>query len=352
LFFLQIYFIQLTKINDFLNDTEKDTTTRSICPHKNVKRGKGHYHCQDCGKKISIKEYYKFKKADEVPLEKNLDFERPISDFYSDSQIDYERKLRVSNSKALQDPVIKEKYERLKTLEKWFRDYESDFSEQKKTIDLLKSHGIGLTIDNVKYREIRDLYLRYNKNHRHNYQNMVIIFLAIIWLEIKDTTNIRIDEFIKVSKELGHKINKKMITNAMLKVKITKNMLKEKKSISQLEKDIKEKIKIVFQKDVNSIPYEDVKQFFESVSDFEKQKISMQLTADKILNQISYKQLQSSNYKAFVAGLIYYIGQTFENRKIFTQSLVEKYTKFSSTTIRKKYNTLKKIIGDPQELQS
>ena len=352
MFFLQIYFIQLTKINDFLNDTEKDTTTRSICPHKNVKRGKGHYHCQDCGKKISIKEYYKFKKADEVPLEKNLDFERPISDFYSDSQIDYERKLRVSNSKALQDPVIKEKYERLKTLEKWFRDYESDFSEQKKTIDLLKSHGIGLTIDNVKYREIRDLYLSYNKNHRHNYQNMVIIFLAIIWLEIKDTTNIRIDEFIKVSKELGHKINKKMITNAMLKVKITKNMLKEKKSISQLEKDIKEKIKIVFQKDVNSIPYEDVKQFFESVSDFEKQKISMQLTADKILNQISYKKLQSSNYKAFVAGLIYYIGQTFENRKIFTQSLVEKYTKFSSTTIRKKYNTLKKIIGDPQELQS
>lgn len=352
MFFLQIYFIQLTKINDFLKDTEKDTTDRSICPHKNVKRGKGHYHCQDCGKKLSIKEYYKFKKADEVSLEENLNFERPISEFYSDSQIDYERKIRVSDSKALQDPVIKEKYERLKTLEKWFRDYESDFSEQKKTIDLLKSHGIGLTIDNVKYREIRDLYLRYNKNHRHNYQNMVIIFLAIIWLEIKDTTHIRIDEFIEVSKELGHKINKKMITNAMLKVKETKNMLKEKKSISQLEKDIKEKIKVVFQKDVNSIPYEDVKQFFESVSDFEKQKISMQLIANKILNQISYTQLQSLNYKAFVAGLIYYIGQTFENRKIFTQSLVEKYTKFSSTTIRKKYHTLKNIIGDPQELQS
>jgi hypothetical protein len=178
---------------------------------------------------------------------------------------------------------------------------------------------------------------------------MVIIFLAIIWIEIKDTTNIRIDEFIKVSKELGHKINKKMITNAMLKVKQTKKMLKEKKSISQLEKDIKEKIKVVFQKDLNSIAYEDVKQFFENVSAFEKKKISMQLIANKILNQISYKQLQSLNYKAFVAGLIYYIGQTFDNRKIFTQSLIERYTKFSSTTIRKKYHTLKEIIGDPQE---
>ncbi len=180
---------------------------------------------------------------------------------------------------------------------------------------------------------------------------MVIIFLAIIWLEIKDTTNTRIDEFIEVSKELGHKINKKMITNAMLKVRQTKSMLQEKKSISELERDIKEKIKIVFQKDVNSIPYEDVRQFFENVSEFEKKKISMQLIADKILNQISYKQLQSSNYKAFVAGLIYYIGQTFENRKIFTQSLVEKYTKFSSTTIRKKYHTLRNIIGEPQEFQ-
>ena len=332
-----------------MKDKEKGTAARSICPHKNIKRGKGHHHCQDCGKRISIKEYYKIKKINEVPLEENLDFEKPIGDFYSDSQIDYERKIKVGDSKALQDPVIKEKYERLKTLEKWFRDYESDFSEQKKTIDLLKSHGIGLTIDNVKYREIRDLYLRYNKNHRHNYQNMVIIFLAIIWLEIKDTTNTRIDEFIKVSKALGHKINKKMITNAMLKVKQTKKMLKEKKSISQLEKDIKEKIKVVFQKDLNSIIYEDVKQFFENVSAFEKKKISMQLIANKILNQISYKQLQSLNYKAFVAGLIYYIGQTFDNRKIFTQGLIERYTKFSSTTIRKKYHTLKEIIGEPQE---
>jgi hypothetical protein len=316
-----------------------------------MKRGKGHYHCQDCGKRFSIKEYYKLKKLKESPAEQNLTFEEPTSDFYSDSQIDYERKIRVSDSKALQDPVIREKYERLKTLEKWFRDYESDFTEQKKTIELLKNHGIGLTIDNVKYRQIRDLYLRFNKYHRHSYQNMVIIFLAIIWMEIKDTTNIRIDEFIKVSKELGHKINKKMITNAMSKVKRTENLIQEKKTISELEKDIKEKIKLVFQKDINSIPFEEIKQFFQNTSEFEKRKITMQLIADKILQQITYKQIQSLNYKAFVAGLIYYIGQTFENRKIFTQNLIEKYTKFSSTTIRKKFHTLIEILGDPQNFQ-
>ncbi|GAG67305.1 unnamed protein product, partial [marine sediment metagenome] len=194
--------------------------------------------------------------------------------------------------------------------------------------------------------------LRYNKNHRHNYQNMVIIFLAIIWLEIKDTTNIRIDEFIEVSKDLGHKINKKMISNAMLKVKRTEKLLQEKKSISEVKKEIKEKIRVVFQKDINNIPFEEVQQFFQSVSEFEKMKISMQLIANKILLQISYKQIQNLNYKAFVAGLIYYIGQTFENRKIFTQNLIEKYTKFSSTTIRKKFHTLIDILGEPQKFQS
>ena len=334
-----------------MEDNEEVKTEQSLCLHQNVKRGKGHYHCLDCGKRFSIKEYYKLKKGKENPLEQKLTFEEPVSDFYSESQINYERKIRVGDSKALQDPVIKEKYERLKTLEKWFRDYESDFTEQKKTIELLKSHNIGLTIDNVKYREIRDIYLRYNKNHRHNYQNMVIIFLAIIWLEIKDTTNIRIDEFIEVSKELGHKINKKMITNAMLKVKRTEKLLQEKKSSLELEKEIKEKMKVVFQKDINSIPFEEVKQFFQNTSEFEKRKINMQLIANKILHQITYKQIQNLNYKAFVAGLIYYIGQTFENRKIFTQNLIEKYSKFSSTTIRKKFHTLRNILGEPQKLQ-
>ena len=76
----------------------------------------------------------------------------------------------------------------------------------------------------------------------------------------------------------------------------------------------------------------------------------MQLLADKILNKISYRQIQSLNYKAFTAGLIYYIGQTIENRKIFTQSLVESTSKFSSTTIRKRYHVLKDLLGDPQAL--
>jgi len=307
------------------------------CQHKNVKREGGELICQDCG----------------LILEEKLASEdiQTYGEFYSDSQRDYERRIRLSDSKALQDPVIREKYERIKTLEKWFRDYESDFTEQKKTIELIKSHGIGLNIDNVKYREIKERYLRYNKYHRHNYQNMVIIFLAIIWLEIKDTTNIRIEEFIKVSKELGHKINKKMLANAMLKVKRTEKMLKDKKDASSLEKEIKNKIKIVFQKDLNSISYKEVQDFFSNKSQFEKTKINMQLLVDKILNIIPYEQIQNLNYKAFTAGLIYYIGQTLTNRKIFTQSIIEKHSKFSSTTIRKRYHLLKEILGAPQELE-
>ena len=310
----------------------------SKCQHKNVKREGGDIICQDCG----------------LILEEKLASEdkQTYGEYYSESQRDYERRIRVNDSKALQDPIIREKYERIKTLEKWFRDYESDFTEQKKTIELLKSHGIGLNIDNVKYREIKDRYLRYNKYHRHNYQNMVIIFLAIIWLEIKDTTNIRIEEFIGVTKELGHKVNKKMLSTAMLKAKRTEKMLKEqKKDASSLEKEIKNKIKIVFQKDLNSIPYEKVLEFFSNKSQFEKTKINMQLLVDKILNLIPYKQIQNLNYKAFTAGLIYYIGQTLENRKIFTQSVIERYSKFSSTTIRNKYHLLKEILGDPQELK-
>ncbi len=286
-------------------------------------------------------------------MEDNLAFESTAStsDLYTDSQRDYERKINISNSKALQDPVIKEKYDRIKTLEKWFRDYESDFTEQKKTIELLKSHGIGLNIDNVKYQEIKDRYLNYNKYHRHNYQNMVIIFLAIVWLKIKDTTNIRIEEFIKASRELGHKINKKMINNAMLKVKRTEKIFKEKKSALEIEYEIKNKIKIVFQKDLNNISYQGIQEFFTDKVEYEKIKIEMLLLADKVLKIISYSQIQNLNYKAFTAGLIYYIGQTLDNRKIFTQSLIERTSKFSSTTIRKKYHFLKELLGNPQNLK-
>jgi hypothetical protein len=332
-----------------LRDKKNSSIEQSKCLHKSWRKGKEHAHCNECGKRISIKEYYKLRKKKESPLEQDLTFAKPVSDFYSDSQIDYERKIRIGDSKALQDPIIKEKYERIRTLEKWFRDYQSDFSEQRKTIELLKGHNIGMNIDKVRYREIKNRYLRYNKYHRHNYQNMVIIFLAIIWLEIKDTTNVRIEEFIEASKELGHKINKKMLSNAMLKVKRTENMLKEKKDINELEKEIKNKIKIVFQKDLNSIPFEEVKDCFEDASQFEKTKIEMQLKTDRILTQISYSQIQNLNYKAFAAGLIYYIGQSLPDKKIFTQSLVEKYSKFSSTTIRKKFQILKEILGDPQD---
>ena len=312
----------------------------SKCPHKNVKQEGGELVCKDCG----------------LILEEKLasEYLNSYGGYNSDSQRDYEKRIRTGDSKALQDPIIREKYERIKTLEKWFRDYQSDFTEQKKTIDLLKGHGIGLNIDNVRYRDIKDRYLRYNKYHRHNYQNMVIIFLAIIWLEIKDTTNIRIEEFIAVSKELGHKINKKMLSNAMAKLKRIEKMLEKKtdtSDTSMIEKEIKNRIKIVFQKDLNNIPYEEISEFIPSKSEFNRIKINMQLVADKILQLISYSHIQNLNYKAFTAGLIYYIGQSLENRKIFTQSLIEKYSKFSSTTIRKKYHVLNEILGDPQEFK-
>lgn len=320
-----------------MKNKKKSDSEASNCSHKNVKQDSGFIVCQDCG----------------LIIEENLAFEDTVStsSFFNDSQRNYERRIRVGDSKALQDPIIKEKYDRIKTLEKWFRDYETDFTEQKKTIELLKSHGIGLNIDNVKYKEIKDRYLKYNKYHRHNYQNMVIIFLAIVWIEIKDTTNVRIEQFIKVSKQLGHKINKKMLNNAMLKVKRTEKIFKDKKGPKELEKEIKNKIKIVFQKDLNNIQYESVQEHFSDKVEYEKTKMEMLLLVDKILNNISYQHIQSLNYKAFTAGLIYYIGQSLDNRKIFTQSLIESTSKFSSTTIRKKYHLLKDLLGDPQNLQ-
>jgi cell shape-determining protein MreC len=213
----------------------------------------------------------------------------------------------------------------------------------------LKSYGIGLNIDKSKYLEIKDKYLRYNKYHRQTYENMVIIFLAIIWMEIKETTNVRIEDFIEASKELGHKINKKMLNNAMSKVKRTDRRLKDYKNAENLEQEIKNKIKILFQKDLNNIKYERVRQHFDKELDYIELKMDMQLLAVKILSVIPYNKIQNLNYKAFTAGLIYYIGQTLDNRKIFTQSIVEQTSRFSSTTIRKKYHVLVDILGDPQD---
>ena len=314
-----------------LNNTNKEITD---CEHKNVKLEGGYFVCQDCG----------LIDKDKIAFEKS-----PLSDFYSESQLDYERKIRIGDSRAIQDPKTKARFEQIKTLNTWFKDSQSSFTEQKKTISMLKSYGIGLSIDKIKYNEIKDKYIRYNKYHRQTYENMVIIFLAIIWMEIKETTNVRIEDFIKASKELGHKINKKMLANAMLKVKRTDKRLKGYKNAKNLEEDIKNKIKILFQKDLNNISFEHVKQHFSSESDYTKLKMAMQILAAKILQKTTYEQIQNFNYKAFTAGLIYYIGQTLENRKIFTQSIVEQTSRFSSTTIRKKYHVLIDILGDPSE---
>jgi hypothetical protein len=253
----------------------------------------------------------------------------------------------VRDSKAKQDPLIKQQYDRIQTLEKWYRDYQTSFSEQRKTIEFLKSYGIN--IDHAKYEAIKKRYLKYNRNHRKSYQNMVIIFLAVIWMEIKDTTNMRIERFIEISNELGHKVNKKMLNNAMLKIKKTEKIWKKFKTTEQIEKEIKNRIKILFGKDLHNIPYEKIKDHISSKSEYNKVQVEMQLIADKLLNDISYNHLKNLNYKAFTAGLIYYVGQCLENRKIFTQSLIEEATKFSSTTIRKKYQILKEILGSPKQ---
>jgi len=314
-----------------LNNSNKDIAE---CEHKNVKLEGGYYVCQNCG--LIDKDQIAFEKI-------------PFPDFYSESHLDYERKIRMGDSRATQDPKTKARFEQIKTLSKWFKDSQSSFTEQKKTISMLKSYSIGLNIDKVKYNEIKDKYLRYNKYHRQTYENMVIIFLAIIWMEIKETTNVRIEDFIKASKELGHKINKKMLNNAMLKVKRTDKRLKSYKNANNLEEDIKNKIKILFQKDLNNINFNHVEQHFSNESEYTKLKLELQLLAAKVLEKVSYEQILNMNYKAFTAGLIYYIGQTLDNRKIFTQSIVEQTSRFSSTTIRKKYHILIDILGDPSE---
>ena len=314
-------------------------SSKNECKHEKVKRDSGYLVCEDCG----------------LILDENVDFleDIPFTDFkYNDSQLDYERGIRIRDSKATQNPVIKAKYEKLKTLQKWYASYETSFTEQKRTIELLKSYGIGLTIDKAKFQDIKKRYLTYLKKHRQTYQNMVIIFLAIVWLDIKDTTNIRVERYIKVCNELGHKINKKMLNNAMLKVKKTEKIWKKYKSQEDIEKEIKNRVKILFEKDLNNIPFDKVNNIVPSKNEYETLKIELLLEADRLLKQIPYEKLQNLNYKAFTSGLIYYIGQSLEgkeNRKIFTQALIEETTKFSSTTIRKKFHILKDILGDPLE---
>ncbi len=306
------------------------------CRHENTTVDEGYIVCQDCG----------------LILDQSINVDSGLysTDFYEEKQQDYERRIKIKDIRAQQDPKVKQRYEKIQVLNRWYKDLKSNFSEQKKTIEFLKSYGIGLNIDAVTYQSIKERYIKYNKNHRKTYQNMVIIFLAIIWLEIKETTNIRIERYIEVFNELGHKVNKKMLSNAISKVKRTEKRYSVKTTdIKKLEKEIKSRIKIVFQKDLNTIPYESVKTHFASKSDFEKLKIEMQLMANELLNKISYDQLKNLNYKALVAGLIYYIGQLLENRKIFTQRLIETSTTFSSTTIRKKYHFLRSILESEEQ---
>ena len=313
----------------------KKSNNITECPHENTIADGKYFVCQDCGEVLE----------DKIAFEE----QNPISG-YSNDQQDYERLLRRKDSKAKQDPKIKKKYDKILTLEKWFRDSKSTFFEQKRLIDLLKSYKIGLNIDNVKYQEIKERYLKFNKKYRKPYQNMVIIFLAIIWMDIKEMTNIRIERYIEICNELGHKINKKMLNNAMSKLKDAEIRQKLKtKSKIDIEKEIKQKIKILFQKNLNDISFEKVREFFIENSQYEKLKIEMLLKLDEILQEIPYKNLKNLNYKAFTAGLIYYIGRLLDKRKIFTQSLIEETSDFSSTTIRKKYQILKQILGDPKQ---
>ncbi len=114
------------------------------CSHDNVKQDGRFFVCQDCGEVLD----------DEMAFAKNVSVSGTYYD--SDSQRDYERKIKISDSMAKKDPRIKQKYDKIQTLNKWYADYKSSFTEQKKTLDLLKSYGIGLNIDKVMYKHIKN----------------------------------------------------------------------------------------------------------------------------------------------------------------------------------------------------
>ncbi|MBY9007350.1 MAG: hypothetical protein KGD63_11400 [Candidatus Lokiarchaeota archaeon] len=312
---------------------------RLDCPHSDIEQKDGLSVCQNCG--LILKEGIYF-------IHDNYSSEN----FYN-TQRNYERDIRIKDSMATQNPKIKQNYDKIQVIDKWFKDSKTNFGEQKKTLDLLKSYNIGFNVDKVKFQQIKDRYIRYNRKFKKSYQNMVIIFLTIIWMEVKDITNIRLEEYITICNELGHKINKKMLNNAMLKVLKSENQWNKKPvKVKELERDIKNKIKILFQKNLNNISFESINELIVDKEEFSRLKIEMQLILDKILKKIDYEQIKNLNYKAFTAGLIYFISQTLksEHRKIFIQSLIEKVTKFSSTTIRKKYHILIDILGKPGKL--
>jgi len=317
------------------------------CQHSHVKSKGGYIVCEDCG--LILNEEAIFNDT------------RYPTEIYKDSQIEYEKEIQRKNYRAIQDPKIKEKFERIKTLNTWYRDPRTVFMEQKKTLELLKNYFPGLKIDSTKFQEIKKRYQRYYRKHKKTYQNMVIIFLAIVWMEIKDTTNIRLEHFIKACNELGHKINKRMLSKAMTRIRKTeqnesterlKKMKKQAFKIKDtLEHEIKSEIKILFQQNLNNVPYKEVKHVVDDEQEFERLKMEMSLAVDRILNLIPYDSLKNLNYKAFTAGLLYYAGKIFKKGKtnLFTQHQVQKATNFSSTTIRKKYHFLVRILGEPEK---
>ncbi len=313
---------------------EKKTDSDLVgCQHKDLEQTANYFVCKECGLIID----------EDLAFEKNIN----LNKLYSEAQREYERKINSLDLKAKQDPKIAQKYNKIKTLEKWFRDYQTSFHHQKKTIELLRTYNF--MISQTAFDGIKKRYLKYNKVHRKTYQNMIIIFLAIIWIQIKDTTNKRIEQFIDTCNELGHKISKKMLNNAMEKIIRIENK-KSIKNASQIEDAIKKKVKLLLNKDLNYIPFEKYPEVIPDREKFEELKMSILILANELLDKISYENIQNLNYKAFTAGLIYYLGQTLEKdkHKLFTQSIIEETTTFSSTTIRKKFHILIELLGDPK----
>lgn len=334
----------MQKKDSKLNLVKKDRTS---CSHKNLLRNRGHIVCKDCGLILS---------EDITILKDNF----PYSSELEKQQRIYEYRIKKLDKAALQDPIIKLKYDKIKKLGKWYKDSKTNFARQKSEIDLLKNHNIH--IGSVQFESIKKKYLTYLKNFKKPFQNMILIFFAIIWDEIKDLTNIRIERYIEICNEIGHKINKKMLNNALIKVNtikvkkkkdidnVLKSIKKEKKQLKlELEKKLKEQIKFLFNREINRIPYHLVNYYIESEEKFENMKIQMQLLAFKVLKLIPYKFINSVNIKAFTAGFIYYIAQISPFKKIFTQKIIadEEVSDFSATTIRKQFNYIKQFLGEP-----
>ena len=86
-----------------------------------------------------------------------------------------------------------------------------------------------------------------------------------------------------------------MLNNAKLKVKKTEKIWKTYKTQEEIEREIKNRVKILFEKDLNNIPYDKVKSIVPSKGDYEKLKVELLLVADKLLKQIPYEKLKNLN---------------------------------------------------------